>query len=569
MSLFGAIRIATNTLQADQIAMQVIGQNIANANTPGYIREDVVLSPAPTQRKGGLLLGLGVEVEAVIQKIDRFLEDRLRGSVSDKSSGESLEKIYTQLENLIGELSETDISTAMTEFFNSVSEVLNQPEDLSVRNLAVLNGNTLAQEIGRLAERATNLRWQVNDRVVQIADEINRYVEEIRVLNVQIAETEGGSVSKSDAVGLRDRRLMALENMAKLIDIRVEEQPSGTVTVYSGGDYLVTDGFSRPVKSVIEPDRGLGLAHIHFVETDARMEPRSGELHGILTARDDVLAGFLDDLDGFAGTLINEFNRVFSNGQGLHGYREIASTNYVYDPAAPLNQAGLKYSPVNGSFQVQIYDTKTQLTRTVEVHVDLNGITPGTQMSLNRLRDAMNSIEGNPLEAETTPEGRLVIRSKSPVNEFAFGNDTSGVLASLGINTFFTGTGARDIGVNGLLKKDPALLAASLGGIGADTKNVIDMSQFIDKPLTSQNGASISVLYDRMVGKATQGATVCHAAAEGARVFEQTLRGEKLAISGVSIDEEAVHMIAFQHSFQAAARFIKTVSELLELLSSL
>ncbi len=79
MSLFGSIRIAANTLRADTIAMQVIGQNIANANTPGYIREEVLLTPAPTQRMGRLLLGLGVDVQAVVQKIDLFLEERFAG----------------------------------------------------------------------------------------------------------------------------------------------------------------------------------------------------------------------------------------------------------------------------------------------------------------------------------------------------------------------------------------------------------------------------------------------------------------------------------------------------------
>ncbi|NQT39266.1 MAG: flagellar hook-associated protein FlgK, partial [Planctomycetes bacterium] len=104
MSLFGSIQLAANTLRANDIALQVVGQNIANANTPGYIREEVVLSPAPTQRLGGLLLGLGVRVDAVVQKIDLFLEERLRGAVSDRVAGETEEQTHLNLEELIGEL---------------------------------------------------------------------------------------------------------------------------------------------------------------------------------------------------------------------------------------------------------------------------------------------------------------------------------------------------------------------------------------------------------------------------------------------------------------------------------
>jgi flagellar hook-associated protein 1 FlgK len=567
MSLFGSIRLASNALRADQIALQVIGQNIANANTPGYIREEVELSPAPTQRVGGLLMGLGVQVDAVVQKIDLFLEERLRGAVSDKSSAETLESTYTQLEQLIGELSDTDISSAMTSFFNSVSEILNQPENISVRNMAVLNGATLAQETRSLAQRVGQVRSDLNERVKQTADEINRLIEEIRSLNVKIAATEGGDVSKSDAVGLRDQRLTALENLAKLIDIHVKEQPDSTVTVYTGGDYLVAEGVSRPVKVVLESNRGLTAAYIHLAETDLRLDPSGGELHGLLAARDDVLGGFLDQLDNFAGTLAFEFNKVYSSGQGLSGYTELTSQAYVTDPTRPLDDAGLKFTPTNGSFQVLVYDKDAKVTHTTDVPVHLNGADPDAETTLNNLAERLNQIDG--LSAEVTVDGRLTLRSTSAVDEFSFANDTSGLLAALGVNTFFTGSTALDLNINPAVTEDPGKFAASQGGIGVDTQNAVELAAFPDRPIDSHNGASISVIYDRMVGAATQGSTVSHAAAEGARTFEQTLRGQKLAISGVSIDEEAVRMIAFQKAFQASARYISVLNDLFQLLVEL
>ena len=151
MSLFSSIQMASNSLAANTIALQVVGQNISNANTPGYIREEVILSPAPTQRYGGLLLGMGVRVEAVVQKMDTFLEQRLRNAISEETSSGTLEQTYNDLEKLIGELDETDLSTSLDNFFNSISEILNQPENISVRHLAVLNGETLATDINRLA----------------------------------------------------------------------------------------------------------------------------------------------------------------------------------------------------------------------------------------------------------------------------------------------------------------------------------------------------------------------------------------------------------------------------------
>src|SRR5436853_6801851 len=104
MSLFGSIQLAGNTLQAQQIGLQVVGQNIANANTPGYSREDVTLTSAPTQQLGNLLLGTGVQVEGITQKVDAFLEQRLRAASSDTASSQAQTDAYSQLESILGAL---------------------------------------------------------------------------------------------------------------------------------------------------------------------------------------------------------------------------------------------------------------------------------------------------------------------------------------------------------------------------------------------------------------------------------------------------------------------------------
>lgn len=565
MSLFSSIRLAANTLRANQIALQVVGQNIANANTPGYIREEVILSPAPTQRMGKLLLGLGVDVDAVVQKIDHFLEERLRGSVSDRMDAETRESSYMQLEGVIGELSDTDLSTSLNTFFSSIAEILNQPESISVRNLAVLQGVTLTTDVSNMAKRVTQIRSDLDDRVIEMADSINRLIEEIRVLNIRIANAEGGDVSHSDAVGLRDQRLLALENLAKLVEIRVKEQPSGGVAVYCGSDFLIYEGTTREVEVVLDSDRGLSTADIHLAETDSALDSSSGELAGLLYARDQIMGGFLDELDEFAQTLAFEFNKIYSSGQGLNGYRDLTSEFAVTATDEALDAAGLEFAPVNGSFQVMVHNKLSGETRTTDIIVDLNGL--GQDMTLDDLTAALNAVDG--ITATATARGKLTISGNSADQEFAFGNDTSGILAALGINTFFSGSSARDLGISDVVRKDPATFAASRAGIGADTTNAETLVAFIDYPIPSRNGASLAVLYDRMTGETTQGSSISRAVAQGARTFEETLRGQKLATSGVSLDEEAVRMIGYQRSFQASAKYIGTLNELLGILVNL
>ncbi len=572
MSLQSTIRMAANSLRADQIALQVLGQNIANANTPGYIRAEVVLSPAPTQRVGGLLLGMGVRVEAVVQKIDNFLEERLRGSVSERASSETQEDTYVQLEQLINELTDTDLSTSLSNFFASIEEVLNQQESVSVRNLAVLEGTTLAQGIVRLAGRVEQIRSDLNDRVGDMADRINRLTEEIQTLNIRIAEVEGGDVSRSDAVGLRDQRLNSLEELAKLINIRVEEQPSGGVAVYCGGDYLVFDGIRRAVKTERAMVGDRQVAEVRLAETESPLETSAGEFRGLTIARDQILTGFLDGLDDLAGTLAFEFNKIYSRGQGLTGYEDLTSVSAVDDVDARLDRAGLAFTPVNGSFQVLVHNRRTGTSNYHTIKVDLlaDGVSPlhdGGVRTLSELAARLDSIDG--IEAQIDGTRKLRLESEGTDVEFAFAGDTSGLLAALGLNTFFVGSTARDLGINSVVARNPATFAASGGGIGADTRVAIELAAFMDRPLDSRNGQSFSVLYDRLVGETVQGSTVAKAVAESARAFEDTLRGQKLATSGVSLDEEAVKLIAYQRAFQASARLISILGDLFEILVSI
>lgn len=565
MSLLSSIQLANNTLRAQQIGLQVTGQNIANANTPGYLRAEVIFKPAATQRLGKLLLGLGVDVTAVIQKTDQFLDQRLREAVSEQTGAEVEEQTLKQLEALYGELGDTDLSTSLNNFFNTISEVLNQPESDAARNLTVLKGKTLTGDVNRLASRVGSLREDLNDRVAKGVENANRLIEQIRLLNIRVAETEGGSVSASDAVGLRDQRNQALSELAKLIDIQVIEQPSGAVSINTGGDYLVIEGESRTLKAVAATDRGQSTVEVRLAETDSPLRFTTGEIAGLINARDDVLGGFLDTLDNFSAALAFEFNKVFSSGQGLNGYKTLTSQETVDAATAALDAAGLAFTPVNGAFEVQVLNRVTGLTRTSSIRVDLNGLDDDT--TLADLAAQLDGVSG--ISAAVNAERRLVITSDSADQEFAFANDTSGALAALGVNTFFVGNDARSLGINAEIARDPAKFAASGGGIGEDTAVAIELAAFQDRALAANDGATLSDLYDRMTADLTQSSTIAQSVAEGARVFADNLTGQSLAISGVNIDEETIKMLRYQRIFQASAKYIQTLDSLLQVLVNL
>src|SRR3990170_3524514 len=174
MSLFGSIQLGANTLQAMQIGLQVTGNNIANANTPGFIRQEVIYSQAPVQKIGNLVLGLGVQVDGIVDKIDKFVLDRLVGARGDRAGAEIPEEAYSEIENLLNGLSgETDLSTQFTTFINSFGDLLTDPTSAAARNLVITQGDSLAASLNSLSQRAASVREEFDDRIVASADEIN------------------------------------------------------------------------------------------------------------------------------------------------------------------------------------------------------------------------------------------------------------------------------------------------------------------------------------------------------------------------------------------------------------
>ncbi len=583
MSLFGSLQVASNTLQAMQIGLQVVGNNIANANTEGFIREKVNFTAAPVQELGNLTIGLGVRVDSITQVMDDFLGQQVRGATSDRISADLQNEAYKDLESLLRELGGNDLSTALTDFFGSIEDTLNPGagDALSVRNLTVLEGKQLATEIQRLDERAKGLRDSYNNEIIDSAGQINQLATEIQRLNIQITQTEGGSAAKSEAGALRTQRNTALNKLSELIDLTVVEQPSGGLSLSVGGEFLVFEGQRREISvdtgtSEAISAGGEAAASLEFADTGKKLELTSGRIFGLTTARDTIVGDFRADLDGFAKSLINEFNKVYTSGQGLTGFTNLTSVDKVTNRSAPLNAAGLTFTPQTGSFDITVVNKNTGDTETTVIQVKLQGNDDDT--SLNSLTAQIDAITG--LSASIDSTGRLAISTDSPDTEFYFngGNDgdkarqdTSGVLASLGLNTFFTGTGAESISVNRELDgiKNASKFAASSQGVGGGTGNAVALAGLFDKPIESLGGSSIIDQYSQLVNELAQNSTVAASVAEGLGVFEATLANELQAVSGVNIDEEAIDMISLQRIYQATARYISTIQEMLDTLIAL
>lgn len=558
MGLFGAIQQANSGLQAAQVGLQVVGNNIANASTPGYIRQRLELTPSIATRNGSLLLGHGVRTTGVVQMIDKALAERVNAASTAVAGGQTLDKAYTQLESLVGTLDGGGIPEQLTTFNNALHDLTTQPADRSLREFVILQGDALARTIRSTHQQATDRQQEFNADLTGMSEQINRQLERVAKLNVEISTIEGGGTLGSDATGLREQRYEALAELSKFVELNVQEQPSGTVSVFVGGDYLVAEGNFREVYTAYS-DEEKGF-QVRIEETDSPLQSKGGVLGATIQARNEIFGSFLADLDELATGLVRAMNDVHSQGQGRVGFDELTGTNRG-QRGVPLSSANLPFTPKNGTFQLSVVDStgKVVSQNTIPVRV-LNQVGDST---LDSIATEINAIPG--LTADITSDGRLSIGSESQVT-FVFGEDTSGFVAAAGLNTFFVGSGASDINVNEVIKSNSDFLAISSGGIGQDTNALSKMVDLVDKPIDALDGKSVRDIFDSNVAVLGQKVSLQKSITDGATGLYETLHSQHLAITGVNIDEESIQLIAYNRAFQASARVISVASEMLDIL---
>ena len=562
MGLFGTIQQSVGALQTAQIGLQVVGNNIANANTDGYIRQKLEQTPAVAFRKGGLIQGHGVRATGITQVIDQALAERMFNAKTAVSGAGALTDAYNQLEQLASDLDGGGLNEQFSLFNNALHDLSTRPNDSAMREFVIRQGQTLADNLQLSRGRAEELQNSWNDDLVDSATQINRLIERIARLNVEIATIEGGGLLGSDATGLRDQRYRDLEELASYVNINFQEQETGTVSVFVGGDYLVSEGDYREVYTAYS-EEAEGF-EVRIVETDAPLEAKGGRLGAAIEARAGVFGDYINALDSMASALIRGVNEVHSQGQGRRGFDRVVGAN-PSEAGVPLDEAGLPFAPGNGSFDFNVVDLDGEIVSTHRIRVrNLGQVGDDTVSSVATQLDAIDGIS-----ASVTGDGRLQIESDTQTAQFTFSEDSSGFLAAVGINTFFTGTDARTINVNDTLSENIDLLAVSRGGIEQDTDTLYDLLDLVDRPDENLSGRSIRQLHEQMLSALGREISLQTSATQGLDDFYESLRSQHLAITGVNIDEESVKMITYQRAFQASSRVIATATEMLDILMRL
>ncbi len=320
--LNSSLQIGLTALQASQSALNVVGHNISNVNTPNYSRQRAILVNNASQTFGNMQFGTGVNLNNILGVRDRFLEMQITQATSRQSGADAR---YAGVEGISPVFNEDGSEAALgmlvQRFFQSFQDLSSRPEDGAVRTNVIGKAQSLVNGLKSRYQLLTDQRSQADRNVGSLVTEINSITAEIAKLNTRIA-TEPSKGADSDA---RDQRQGLANRLAGLVGIQVfqDSKEQLQITLDSGAAALVSGNTAYTMTAT--PDAGLGnynrvdIVLASGTPVNVTGAIREGSLGGNLDLRDNVLSGYQRKLDELAAGIAGQVNQVHRAGFALNG----------------------------------------------------------------------------------------------------------------------------------------------------------------------------------------------------------------------------------------------------------
>lgn len=572
-STFFGLNIGYSGLATQQRALDVTGHNIANSNTPGYTRQDVIMEPGVPLKVLQGYVGTGVEITEFRRIRDQYLDIQLRTENRTLGEWETKTNILGKLEVIYNEPSESSLRSVMDSYWEKWQLVAKSPENVASRDSAMQSGISLAETFNHMAKQFTDLQEDINSGIAIKVDEINTLGRQIRDLNVQVIKAEADGSKAND---LRDRRDLLVEQLSKISEISVTEDELGAVNISMGGRYIVARAVHTEAKFV-EHEHDATKSEIQW------LDPKTGNPIGVVNIKGGQLKGYIDMRDQTVPHLHQEISelarRIATEVNILHrqGYATDGSTERDFfvkiDENLPFSAANIQVNPdvVSNSGLIAAAAAATAL--------DGDG---DNALLIAQLRN--KATMGMELfEPQASVRGTAIT---GPVDIMADSNQLSITLNGVTKDIFLTvGTYATPADLAAELENelnDPAAFGPGAVSVTVDGANQLVITNNFTGPnagiydisgpgavalgIADKNRATFDDYFRSSVAKLGVSTMEAERMLENQNILTSQLVNKREAISGVSLDEEMTNMIRFQHAYTAAARVITTMDEMLDLI---
>ena len=595
MSLAIALQNALSGLQANEAMIQVIANNVTNANVEGYTRK--IAQPTSLTLAGE---GRGVELGDLNRVVDERLLADLRTTLSALGDARAQNFYYDRILDQFGTLAnDAALGATIADLATAMQGLAISPDSSAHRNEVLSAAVALARQLNEMSQQIQTLRFDADRDIAAKIELINTELQKIADLNSSIASSQALGESTSTLEDLRDQ---ALANISELIDIRFFKRTSGEIVVTLPDGRVLADKvahlLSHTPAGALTPDityAGGGIGPIMSGPNDITTGIKSGELGGIIQARDTILPNLQAQIDTLTQMLRDQMNALHNAGTSRPPPNTLTGTRSFALPASDTItfNAAVRIAVVDASGNfVAHFDLAagTYTVKAIETAIDTN---------LSGFATASTSI-GGPLSitASKSANGIAIVDLASQTVTHTDGTTTySGFSNYFGLNDLFV-TPSRVQGdsisnLAGLIQvrsdivSDPARLARGAlvsttaplpkaGELAVALGDASIIQSLADKFLEDLQFAATGGLPFTAVTLASYASEILSttaisaANAEKTAMFKQILFEElsfrSESISGVNIDEELRNMVLYENAYAATARVIQVVDDLFDIL---
>lgn len=353
MSFMG-LDIGKRAIMVSQTALNIVGHNMANANTEGYTRQVAELTastpygmPSLTSSTAVGLLGTGVDISEIARIRDAYVDNQYRYENTSAGYWTATEQSLDKIQIIINEPSDDGLRSVMDEFWEAWQELSANPENESTRAVVSERGQAVADAFQHTYKQLVDLREDLNANVKIDVDQINALGSQIKDLNLQIATITLAGKQPND---LEDKRDLLIDQLSKLVDINLSKDDKGMVAIQIGGSTLV-QGVQFNALSTKEDSYGMSM--VVWKDTGARTQISGGDLMANLDARGktdlpdeqtpssyaETVPTLINQLNSLAKTIVVKTNQIHKQGFSLNNATQTADgTPFFTMPAGSPDQ---------------------------------------------------------------------------------------------------------------------------------------------------------------------------------------------------------------------------------------
>jgi flagellar hook-associated protein 1 len=616
MGLSSALATAMSGLRANQASLSIISSNVANAQTPGYVNQNTNQIEVSTGTFGD-----SVQTTGVNRQLDLFVQRQLRTETSGGAYADQMSNILGQLQSVYGTPGgDGTLETSLSNFTASLQSLSSNPGNQSAQSVALTAAQTLAQQLNSTTQGIQSLRTNVDQDIGNAAGQANTAMNQIAQINTQL---QGLSPNDPLAATLMDQRDNAINQLSKLVDVRVVTDSSNQASVFTNsGLQLVGNGLASSfvynsqgtlgatsLYNANAAKSGVGALNIRLpnganIDLVANNSISSGQIAADLKLRDQTLVQAQTQVDQLAATLSSSLSDQTTAGTAVAGppagfdvntsnmqpgnsinltytdtatntQRQISIVNVTASGALPL-QNGANPNPllVGVNFSLGMTSVVSQLNTALAAnHLQFSNPSPPSS-TLRATDDGSGSVTMTAASVTTTVSSLTSGKPQLPL--FTDGNSLyTGSITAGGPQ--MTGLAGR-ISVNAAVVADASKLSvystSPATATGDNTRSDFLFSQltsqtFSYSPSTGLGSAAqpfkgtVSSYLQNFISQQGNASTLATQLQQGQSVVVSTLQQKFNSTSAVNIDTEMASLIQVQNTYAANAHIMTVVQSMM------